>query len=125
MAMNSTTGKPIWWTNVALLYRTNVPATPNGSGAVWPSPSGGVMAYSAFDENNVYVAVTNQGMNYFSRPGEGHVGPAFESMLNGIGNGSVTALDLKTGKVSIRLMSQHGLLPWLPMELYSQVRSRL
>ena len=99
MAMNSTTGKPIWWTNVALLYRTNVPATPNGSGAVWPSPSGGVMAYSAFDENNVYVAVTNQGMNYFSRPGEGHVEPAFESMPNGIGNGSITALDLKTGKV--------------------------
>jgi glucose dehydrogenase len=99
MAMNSTTGKPIWWTNVALLYHTNVQATPNGSGAVWPSPSGGVMAYSTFDENNVYVAVTNQGMNYFSRPGEGHVEPAFESMLNGIGNGSVTALDLKTGKV--------------------------
>jgi alcohol dehydrogenase (cytochrome c) len=99
MAMNSTTGEPIWWTNVALLYRTNVPATPNGSGAVWPSPAGGVHAYSAFDENNIYVAVTNQAMNYFSRPGEGHVEPAFESMPNGIGNGSITALDLKTGKV--------------------------
>ena len=99
MAMNSITGEPIWWTNVALLYRTNVPATPNGSGAVWPSPAGGVHAYSAFDENNIYVAVTNQGMNYFSRPGEGHVEPAFESMPNGIGNGSITALDLKTGKV--------------------------
>lgn len=99
MAMNSTTGEPIWWTNVALLYRTNVPATSNGSGAVWPSPAGGVHAYSAFDENNIYVAVTNQGMNYFSRPGEGHVEPAFESMPNGIGNGSIAALDLKTGKV--------------------------
>ena len=99
MAMNSTIGKPIWWKNVALLYRTNVPAMPNGSGPVWPSPSGGVMAYSAFDENNVYVAVTNQGTNFFSRPGVGHVEPAFESMPNGIGNGSITALDLKTGKV--------------------------
>ncbi|WP_292391418.1 PQQ-binding-like beta-propeller repeat protein [Methanosarcina sp. UBA5] len=99
MAMDSSTGKPIWWTNVAYLYRTDVPAMPNGSGAVWPSPSGGVMAYSAFDENTVYVAVTNQGMNFFSRPGEGHVEPAFDSMTNGIGNGSITALDLKTGEV--------------------------
>ena len=99
MAMNSTTGKPIWWENVAYLYRTDVPAMPNGSGAVWPSPSGGVHAYSAFDENNVYVAVTNQGRDFFSSPGEGHAEPAFESMLNGIGNGSITALDLKTGEI--------------------------
>lgn len=99
MAMDSATGKPIWWTNVAYLYRTDVPAMPNGSGAIWPSPSGGVMAYSAFDENTIYVSVTNQGMNFFSRPGEGHVEPAFDSMTNGIGNGSITALDLKTGEV--------------------------
>ena len=99
MAMNSTTGEPIWWENVAYLYRTDIPAMPNGSGSVWPSPNGGIMAYSAFDENNVYVAVTNQGSSFFSRPGEGHVEPAFESMTNGIGNGSITALDLKTGEV--------------------------
>lgn len=99
MAMNSTTGKPVWWTNVAYLYRTDVPAMPNGSGPVWPSVSGGVMAYSAFDENNLYVAVSNQGVNFFSRPGEGHVEPAFDSMTNGIGNGSIAALDLKTGEV--------------------------
>ncbi len=99
MAMNSTTGKPVWWTNVAYLYRTDVPAMPNGSGPVWPSVSGGVMSYSAFDENNLYVAVSNQGSNFFSRPGEGHVEPAFDSMTNGIGNGSVAALDLKTGEV--------------------------
>jgi alcohol dehydrogenase (cytochrome c) len=99
IAMNSTTGKPIWWNNVAYLYRTNVPAMTNGSGPVWPSPSGGVHSYSAFDENNVYVAITNQGMNYFSKPGEGHVEPAFDSMINGIGNGSIIALDLKTGKI--------------------------
>ena len=72
---------------------------PNGSGPVWPSTNGGVLAYSAFDENNIYLAVTNQGANFFSRPGLGHVEPAFSSMPNGIGNGSITALDLKTGKV--------------------------
>jgi hypothetical protein len=38
-------------------------------------------------------------MNYFNSPGEGHVEPAFEFMQNGIVNGSITALDLKTGKI--------------------------
>ncbi len=38
-------------------------------------------------------------MNYFSSSGEGHVKPAFEFMQNGIGNGSISALYLKTGKV--------------------------
>ena len=61
--------------------------------------SAGVQAYSAFDESNVYVAVTNQGMNYINSPGKGHVEPAFESMQNSIENGSITALDLKTRKV--------------------------
>jgi hypothetical protein len=38
-------------------------------------------------------------MNYFNSPGKGHVEPAFESMQNSIENGSITASDLKTGKV--------------------------
>ena len=99
VAMDQATGKPIWWVNVALLYRANVQAMPNGSGPVWPGTSDGIEAYSAFDENNVYVAVTNRGMDFFSRPGEGHAEPAFASMPNGIGNGTITAVDLKTGKI--------------------------
>ena len=99
MAMDPATGKPVWWGNVAVLYRTNVSAMPNGSGAIWPGSADGIESYSAFDENNVYVAVSNQGMNFFSKPGEGHVEPAFASMPNGTGNGSITALDLKSGKI--------------------------
>lgn len=56
MAMNASTGEPIWWVNVAYTYRTSAQASPNGSGEVWPSADGGVQAYSAFDENNVYVS---------------------------------------------------------------------
>jgi alcohol dehydrogenase (cytochrome c) len=99
MAMDKATGKPIWWRNVAVLYRANVSAMPNGSGAIWPGSADGIESYSAFDENSLYVAVTNRGMNFFSRPGEGHAEPAFASMPNGIGNGSITALDLKSGKI--------------------------
>lgn len=99
MAMDTVTGKPLWWTNVAYTYRTSAQASPNGSGTVWPSPDGGIQAYSAFDENNVYVAVTNQARNYFSEPEFGHADPVFSAMPNGIGNGSITAVDLKTGKV--------------------------
>jgi hypothetical protein len=72
---------------------------PNGSGAIWPGPADGIESYSAFDENSVFVAVSNRGMNYFSRPEGGHIEPAFASMPNGIGNGSITALDLKAGKI--------------------------
>jgi glucose dehydrogenase len=99
MAMDPITGTPIWWGNVAVLYRANVSAMPNGSGVIWPGPADGIESYSAFDENNVYVSISNRGMNYFSSPDEGHVEPVFSSMTNGIGNGSITALDLKTGTI--------------------------
>jgi len=99
IAMDAATGKPIWWKNVAVLYRTNVSPMPNGSGAIWPGTADGIEAYSAYDNSSVYVAVSNRGMNFFSEPKEGHAEPAFDSMTNGIGNGSITALDLKTGKI--------------------------
>lgn len=100
MAMDAATGKPIWWKNVAVLYHENVAPAPSGSEVVWPGPGNGIEAYSAADNSTVYVAVSNQGMIYFSGPGaEGHVAPAFDAMPNGMGNGSITALDLKTGKV--------------------------
>lgn len=102
MAMDAATGKPIWWRNVAVLYRDwAAPAPePEGSGPVWPGPGDGIEAYTAFDNSTIYAAVSNQGMIYFSGPGtEGHVAPAFDMMPNGIGNGSIVALDIKTGSI--------------------------
>lgn len=99
-ALDAATGKPIWWKNIAVLYRDNVPPMPNGSGVVWPGPGCGIEAYTASDNSTVYAAVSNQGAIYFSGPGtEGNVVPAFDAMPNGMGNGSITALDLKTGKI--------------------------
>lgn len=95
MAMDARTGTPVWWTNVAHTYRVEAQAAENGSGEVWPGPAHGVESYSAVDNGTVYLAASSMGMNYFL----GHVDPVFDSIENGIGNGSITALDLGTGQV--------------------------
>jgi alcohol dehydrogenase (cytochrome c) len=100
-ALDASTGKPIWTRNLAILYRENATATPTGSGPVWPGPGCGIEDYTAFDNSTIYVGVSNQGAIYY---GGGSVGlsgyaiPAFDMMPNGIGNGSIVALDIKTGK---------------------------
>lgn len=99
MAMDAATGKPIWWRNVAHLYRNDAITTVNGSGPVWPGPGDGIEAYTAFDNKSIYAAVSNQGAIYFLGP-EKTVIPSFDTMPNGIGNGSIVALDIKTGKIN-------------------------
>lgn len=101
IAMDAETGKPLWWTTVGYVYRDDVEPSVNGSGEVWPGVSSGVQDYSAVDDNTLYVAVSNTALDYFMKPNdtEGYVKPYFDAMPNGIGNGSIIALDLMTGKV--------------------------
>ncbi|VVB72791.1 Outer membrane protein assembly factor BamB [uncultured archaeon] len=100
MAMDADTGKPIWWRNIAVLHNENIPATPNGTKATWPGSGVGIEDYTAFDNSTVYAAVSNQGMIFYGGPGaKGRSLPDFESMPNGIGNGSIVALDLRTGNI--------------------------
>ncbi len=50
--------------------------------------------------STVYATVSNQGVIYYLGPGlDGHVEPAFDAMPNGIGNGSIVALDLAAGNI--------------------------
>lgn len=98
MAMDAATGKPIWWKNLAVLYRSDTPPLKNGSGPVWPGPNVGVEDYTAFDNSTIYAAVTNQGAIYYTGPGPTVI-PDFKTMTNGIGNGSIFALDIKTGSI--------------------------
>jgi alcohol dehydrogenase (cytochrome c) len=99
MAMNATTGKPIWWNVLGVRYNDWAQPSQNGT-VIWPATQNGIESFTAFDENNVYAAVSNTGVYYFSGPGlEGRTAPAFDMMPNGLGNGSIVALDLKTGKV--------------------------
>jgi outer membrane protein assembly factor BamB len=100
MAMDALSGHPIWSVTLGTLYRTNVPPKPEGSGPVWPGAGQGAESYHAVDNNNtLYVAVSSMGYNYFVKGSEGYIVPEFNAIKNGIGNGTVTAIDIRTGKV--------------------------
>ena len=53
-----------------------------------------MLGYTANDNHTAYLAVTNMAYNFFSSEG-GRVAPSF----NAIGNGTITAIDIKTGKI--------------------------
>ena len=101
IAMDAATGRPLWWTTVGYLYREDAPPAVNGSGEVWPGVADGVQAYSAADNGTLYVAVSNTAVDYYLKPNstEGYVKPYFDAMPNGLGNGSVVAIDLATGRI--------------------------
>jgi alcohol dehydrogenase (cytochrome c) len=100
-ALNANDGKVLWNDTLGVQFRTDAPPTPYGSGTVWPGSNHGVEAYNANDNATAYYAVSNMGFNYFqdSQGGSGHLQPVFDAIDNGIGNGTIVAVDIKTGKV--------------------------
>jgi glucose dehydrogenase/plastocyanin len=99
MAMDGTTGKPLWWNVIGTLYRTDAKPSINGSGEIWPGTQYGIEAYSAVDNDTVYVASSSMGFNFVDTGTTGHVDPVFDAIANGVGNGTITAIDVKTGKI--------------------------
>jgi alcohol dehydrogenase (cytochrome c) len=109
IAMNATTGTPIWWNNVIYTQNVDQNPTPTGTDTVWPGPGAGCEAFTATDGKYVYVAATSTPKQYFSQQpsflkgtgllSEGGAIPVFSAIPNGFGNGTITALDIKTGKV--------------------------
>ncbi len=99
IVMNATTGKPIWWKNVAITLNDNSVPTPNGSVVTWPGADQGVEDWTAFDNTTLYAAVENNGFIFYSVPAGGSIAPAFDASPTGIGNGSIIALDLATGNL--------------------------
>jgi alcohol dehydrogenase (cytochrome c) len=100
MAMDAATGEEIWWKTIGTTHRTYAMPSPNGSGEVWPGPQYGVEAYSAVDNDTVYAASSSMGFNYFTdRKLGGHAVPLLDSIINGVGNGTITAIDVKTGNI--------------------------
>jgi outer membrane protein assembly factor BamB len=97
-ALDATTGKIIWNHAVAVQYNTGSDAQVNGSGTIWPGPGHGVESYTANDNQTSYFAVSNMAFNFFSSHG-GHADPVFDAIENGIGNGTITAIDINTGKI--------------------------
>ena len=99
MAMDAATGKPLWWKTIGTLYRTDTIPRINGSGEVWPGTQYGIEGFSAIDNGTVYVASSSMGFNFFVNGTEGKAVPVFDSIANGVGNGTITAIDLKTGNI--------------------------
>jgi alcohol dehydrogenase (cytochrome c) len=97
IAMDAATGKEIWWKTLG--KQDNIDAIPssNGSGMVW---SYGVFNYHAVDNNNtLYITATNRGVNYFTDGIAGHRESAPDTIELGLGNGTIFAMDLRTGKI--------------------------
>ena len=101
-ALDGQTGDILWNKTVGIQYRTFANPAPNGSGIVWPGTHNGVEAYTANDNQTAYFAVSNMEFNFFSSgPSEkdAKVVPAFDAIENGLGNGTITAIDIDTGNI--------------------------
>jgi outer membrane protein assembly factor BamB len=109
MAMDAATGKPIWWVNLIYTQNLGQNPVPQGTDVVWPGPGAGIEAFTATDGKYVFVAGTSTPVRYYSEQpdflkgsgllSEGGAVPAFDAIDNGYGNGTISAIDLKTGKV--------------------------
>jgi alcohol dehydrogenase (cytochrome c) len=100
IAMDAATGKPIWWTVLGTIYGTNVDPQINGSGLVIPGATGGVQAYHAADNDNlIYLATTSTTQNFFLKGDSAFAEPVINATKSGFGNGTITSIDVKTGKI--------------------------
>jgi outer membrane protein assembly factor BamB/plastocyanin len=100
-ALDASNGRVIWNKTLGVQYQINADPQLFGSGIVWPGTQYGVEAYNANDGNMTYFSVSNMGFNYFKQKSgtSGHLVPAFDAIENGLGNGTITAVDLKTGVI--------------------------
>jgi len=97
MAMDASTGKEIWWNILGKQYNTDAIPMPNGSGMIW---SYGIFNYHAINNNTLYITATNRGNNYFTDDDlKGHRINAPNTIERGLHNGTIAALDLRTGKL--------------------------
>jgi len=98
IAMDAATGKEIWWKILGKQYNTDAVPRPDGSGMVW---SYGIFNFHAVDNNNtLYISATNRGLNYFTDSGvAGHRIAAPHTIDLGLRNGTIAAMDLRTGNV--------------------------
>ncbi|MEN6340969.1 MAG: PQQ-binding-like beta-propeller repeat protein [Methanospirillum sp.] len=110
MAMNASTGTPIWWVTLIDLMNADQNPTPEGTDIVMPGPGAGIEAFTATDGKFVYAAASNTGGRYYSQQPsflsgttlltEGGFVPDFSLFPNGYGNGSISAIDIKTGQIA-------------------------
>ncbi len=102
IAMKATNGSPLWWLNVAYLENPDVIPTVNSNTIVWPNGvmAGGIESYTAEDGNSLYFSDDNQGGIFQLNPTNPTLGTTTAAgMPNGIGNGTIGAINLINGKI--------------------------
>ncbi len=104
IAMNAADGRPLWWKALGTIYNNHAVPQVNGSGEIWPGTQYGVEDYHAVNNNESigYFATSSMGFNFFvnaTDPSLGRLIPAINSIANGIGNGTIAAIDLRTGQI--------------------------
>ncbi len=104
IAIDATTGKPVWvnragfYANKSIDKLPSPGEAPKGSGLFWGDTHSGIEAYAAVDKDTLYVSTSNVPENWFKTGDAGYLSPVFSAIKNGIGNGTITAFDIKTGK---------------------------
>jgi glucose dehydrogenase len=119
IAMDSATGKEIWWKTLGKQINADAIPSPMGSGMIWVY---GIFNYHAVDsgDNTLFVSATNRGVNHFtgniSDDGDDSGGesggvagyriPAPHTMELGLHNGTIFAMDLRTGQIKWQYHSE-------------------
>jgi alcohol dehydrogenase (cytochrome c) len=100
IAMDALTGEEIWWTTLGKQVNIDSLPSPSGSGMIW---SYGIYNYHAVDEDTLYMTATNRGLNFFTDGLSGHKEDPENSIEQGLVNGSIYALDKKSGAIKWKI----------------------
>jgi outer membrane protein assembly factor BamB/plastocyanin len=96
IGMNAATGKELWWKTMGRQYHADTIPQPNGSGIVWTY---GIDDYHAVDNSTLYVTTNGRGLNFFTNGIVGYKTPTYNTVELGYHNGTITAIDIGTGKI--------------------------
>lgn len=95
IGMDAATGKELWWRTMGKQYHADTIPQPTGSGVVWTY---GIDDYHAVDNNTLYVTSNGRGLNFFTNGIVGYKTPVANAIELGYHNGTITAIDMGTGK---------------------------
>jgi alcohol dehydrogenase (cytochrome c) len=100
IAMDALTGEEIWWTTLGRQVNIDSRPSPSGSGMIWAY---GVYNYHAVDDDTLYITATNRGLNFFTDGLSGHKEDPENSLEQGLVNGTIYALDKKSGLIKWKI----------------------
>jgi outer membrane protein assembly factor BamB len=105
MAMDATAGHPVWWKTIGPNYNIDSLPSRSGSGMIWFY---GISNFHAVDDstNSLYISATNRGVNYFLDGIAGHKKTAPNTIQDGMRNGTIIAMDMRSGKVKWQLPTE-------------------